>query len=239
MMAGRHVDKPLGDVAARRQLPRRPFAAPGRDNRAATANRALLSPLVAALLIALAGCGDGGGSGTVMVLADDIPVAHTPPGGYGDVMPPPVLARCSEPLVEGAPDLRGMWRVVAAERGGVSLPDLPVIGSLQRIEQCGDRVVIMGGGVVHDMRADGTAENGVNDVLEVDFVTPIAVVATFEDGVHVLRPVGLPGIEVTRRREGADILWEYIGFTARMVRVGPAEIDPAEVAPDAAPEDLR
>ena len=30
--------------------------------------------------------------------AADIPFAHTPPGGYGDEMPPPVLAGCTEPL---------------------------------------------------------------------------------------------------------------------------------------------
>ena len=35
-----------------------------------------------------------------------------------------------------------------------------------------------------------------------DFTTPIRVVASYEDGVFVLRPVGLPGIEVTRA--GAD-----------------------------------
>ena len=50
--------------------------------------------------------------------ADDIPVAHTPPGGYGDEFPPPTLAGCTEPLVDGAPDLRGTWRVVSATRGG-------------------------------------------------------------------------------------------------------------------------
>ena len=42
---------------------------------------------------------------------DRIPVAHTPPGGYGSEMPPQVLAGCQEPLVEGAPDLRGLWRM--------------------------------------------------------------------------------------------------------------------------------
>jgi len=33
--------------------------------------------------------------------ADDIPVAHTPPGGYGTTFPPLVLAGCDEPLVAG------------------------------------------------------------------------------------------------------------------------------------------
>jgi hypothetical protein len=30
-------------------------------------------------------------------------------------MPPPVLAGCDEPLIAGAPDMRGLWRVVAVE----------------------------------------------------------------------------------------------------------------------------
>ena len=47
----------------------------------------------------------------------------------------------------------------------------------------------------------------------------IQVVATFVDGVHVLRPVGMPGLEVTRRLDGDELLWSYAGaFVCRMVR---------------------
>ena len=49
------------------------------------------------------------------------------------------------------------------------------------IEQCGDCVVVTGGGIIHDMRADGTVERGVHDVAEFDKTTPITVVATYED----------------------------------------------------------
>ena len=93
---------------------------------------------------------------------------------------------------------------------------------MQRVEQCGDRLVVTGGGVVHDMRCDGTTEHGVHDVAEFDKQTEITVVATYEDGVHVLRPVGLP-IEVTRRRDGDDMIWDYLGFTARLQRIDPPE----------------
>ncbi|HYL53720.1 MAG TPA: hypothetical protein VEZ15_17230, partial [Acidimicrobiia bacterium] len=55
--------------------------------------------------------------------AGDIPIAHTPPGGYGDEMPPPILAGCTEPLVVGAADLRGVWRVVAVDVNGAPAPD--------------------------------------------------------------------------------------------------------------------
>jgi len=68
---------------------------------------------------------------------------------------------------------------------------------------------------------DGTEEHGVHDVAEFDHRTPITVVATYEDGVHVLRPVGLPGVEVTRERDGDQVVWTYVGFEARLERVDP------------------
>ena len=152
--------------------------------------------------------------------ADQIEVAHTPPGGYGETMPPPVLAGCTEPLVDGAPDMRGTWRVVEVTWKQGDGPDPnPVADHVERIEQCGDRVVVTSSGVVHDMRADGTEEHGVHDVAAVGG-QEIHVVATFEDGVHVLRPVGMPGIEVTRRLDGDHLIWDYGPmFTARLERI--------------------
>ena len=151
--------------------------------------------------------------------ADEIPVAHTPAGGYGDDLPPPVLGGCTEPLAPGVPDLRGTWRVVSVTWKSGSPPPVDRISDhVERIEQCGDRVCITAGGVIHDMRADGTAENGVNDVASVGG-QEISVVCTFEDGVHTLRPVGMPGIEVTRRLEGAQLVWDYGPlFVARLER---------------------
>lgn len=155
-------------------------------------------------------------------------VVHTPAGGYG-VFPPPVLAGWDEPLVEGAPDLRGLWQVVGVEVDGSPVPSHAAIGHYQRIEQAGDRVVVTGGGVIHDMRCDGTVDHGVHDVAERDKTTRIVVVATYEDGVHVLRPVGLPFV-VTRRRDGDDMIWGYVGFTARLARVGGTDAVPADPA---------
>jgi hypothetical protein len=150
---------------------------------------------------------------------DEIPVAHTPTGGWRGEMPPPVLEGCDDPLVEGAPDLRGLWRVDSVDMNGAPAPEgHRLYGMLQRIEQAGDRMVVTGGGVVHDMRCDGTAEHGVNDVAERDFTTRITVVATYEGGVHVLRPVGIP-IEVTRRLDGYEMVWVYPGFIVRLRRV--------------------
>jgi hypothetical protein len=152
--------------------------------------------------------------------AADIPVAHTPPGGYGDEMPAPILARCTEVVVAGAPDLRGTWRVVSVEWKGAQAPEPdPVAGHVERIEQCGDRVCITSSGVIHDMRADGTVEHGVNDVAATGGGA-ISVVCTFEAGVHTLRPVGMPGFEVTRRLDRDELVWEYGPiFTARLERL--------------------
>lgn len=155
---------------------------------------------------------------------DDVPVAHTPPGGWVHA-PPPVLTGCVEPLPDDAPDLRGWWQVTGATIQGQPLEDHPILGLRQRIEQAGDRICITAAGVTHDMRCDGSEERGVNDVAEMDKETRIVVVATYEDGVHVLRPKGVP-IEVTRRRAGDEVVWVYGPVEARCRYLGPAEVDP-------------
>jgi hypothetical protein len=143
-----------------------------------------------------------------LVRADDIPVAHTPDGGW-TTMPPPILAGCSEPLSPGAPDLRGTWRAVDVTVDGAPAPaDHPMRRHVERIEQCGNRVVVAAAGVVHDMRTDGVPEHGVNDVAAGSGMR-IQVAATFEDAALVLRPVGMPGIEVTRRVVDGELVWHY------------------------------
>ena len=152
--------------------------------------------------------------------ADEIPGAHTPPGLWTE-MPPPVLAGCTEPLAAGAPDLRGTWRAVRVERGGdVLASGSPELDHVERIEQCGDRVVVTAGGVVHDMRADGVLEHGVHDVSALG-EHEIHVTASFEAGRLVLRPDGIE-VEVVRWREGDQLVWEYGPLmTTWMERVDP------------------
>ena len=164
--------------------------------------------------------------------ADSIPVAYTPAGGWTN-WPPPVLAGCTEPLSDGAPDLRGFWQTVEVYVDGDAQPGHPAVGQVQRIEQAADRVVVTGAGIIHDMRCDGTLDNGVHDVAEFDKSTEIHVVASFEDHVHVLRPHGLEGpsgpIEVRRWRDGEHLMWDYLGFAARLRRIAPPDADPAVV----------
>ena len=90
------------------------------------------------------------------IRCDDIPVAHTPTGGFGHLFPPPVLAGCTDPLAAGAPDLRGLWQAISAVRNGVPVPtDDPILTYLERIEQRSDRIIDIGGGTIADARADG------------------------------------------------------------------------------------
>lgn len=164
-----------------------------------------------------------GGTRTV----DTIPVAHTPPGGW-NTWPYPILAGCTEPRPAGVHDLDGYWRTIEVAVDGESQTDHPAVGLVQRIEQRGDRIVVTAAGVIHDMRCDGTLQRGVHDVAEFDKTTRIDVVATYEHGVHVLRPEGMP-IEIRRRRDGEHLVWDYLGFTARLENLAPSELDPADI----------
>jgi hypothetical protein len=146
---------------------------------------------------------------------DEIPVAHTPPGGWSE-MPPPILAGCDDEIAEGVPDFRGTWRSFEVEVDGRPEPNA---SHIERIEQAGLRVVITAGGVIHDMVADGSLERGVNDVSARAFV-PIRVAARFEGGALVLRPNDA-FVAVTRHLEGDVLVWNVVPLkrVTRMRRV--------------------
>lgn len=81
--------------------------------------------------------------------AADIPKGNTPGCSYTH-FPLPILAECTEPLVEGADDIRGLW----IEVGG---------GHVERVEQCGRRVVITSSGIIHDYGPNSTLGENTND----------------------------------------------------------------------------
>jgi hypothetical protein len=140
------------------------------------------------------------------VMASDIPVANTPVPRY-KTFPEPILAGCDEPLPAGTPELRGVWEVYKGR----------LKKHVERIEQCGNRVVITGGGVVHDMRADGTLENGVNDI-NATTGAKIRVSARFEDGRLNLR-LNDKFLAVTRYLDGDEIIFEYGQYKNHMRRL--------------------
>ena len=87
-----------------------------------------------------------------------------------------------------------------------------------------------GGGTIADARADGTEANGVHDVSAFDFTTPITVVASYEDGVFVLRPPSIPGLQVTRRLdEHGHMIWtrpDQGGLVVTLERIGDGDGTP-------------
>lgn len=143
--------------------------------------------------------------GEATTKAVEVPVVRTPPGRWRE-WPPLVLTGCDEPLVDGAPDLRGVWQ---AYRG-------PLKGHVERNEQAGNRVVITGGGVIHDMFADGTMEGGVHD--EGVGGAQIDVVARFEDDRLNLY-LNDKRLVVTRYRDGDDLVWRWGPYTNRLRRL--------------------
>ena len=56
-------------------------------------------------------------------------------------------------LAEGVVDMRGLWHGVSGR-----------IGHLERIEQCGNRVVVTAYRTIHDFRVDSTLKNRARDV---------------------------------------------------------------------------
>ena len=58
--------------------------------------------------------------------AAEIAKGNTPGCGYKN-FPLPILAQCTEPLVEGAADIRGLWQGVEGRH----------VGHVERVEQCG------------------------------------------------------------------------------------------------------
>ncbi len=151
-----------------------------------------------------------------MVLASDIPVAHTPEGGWKGEMPPPILENCTEPLAGDAFDMRGLWKAYAVDVDGAPVDD---ISHVERVEQGGNRVVITSGGIIHDMVCDGTLEHGVNDVSGFSGAS-LNVAATWEGGKHVLRPNN-DMIAVTRELDGDVLIWSIVPLkrVTRMRRV--------------------
>jgi hypothetical protein len=130
-------------------------------------------------------------------------------------MPAPVLATCTEPLAAGAPDLRGTWKAYSIERDGTPVTGNPLGEHVERIEQCGNRVVITGGRVVHDMRADGSLEHGVDDIATAT-LAPIKVAAVFVNGRLDLHPGGVvegqPALVTREIVDGGEMLLNYVGF---------------------------
>lgn len=155
---------------------------------------------------------DGSGKSAV-----DIPKGNTPGCGY-DHFPLPVLAGCTEPLPPGADDIRGLWRGI---EGGH-------IGHVERVEQCGSRVVVTAAGIIHDYGPNSTAGLNTNDtegsVLFTaggrEFCARTSASMIWEEGVLNFYVFGWGPQVVRRYRDGDQLIWEYAdGSKTRMERL--------------------
>ena len=137
--------------------------------------------------------------------SDDIPKAYTPGCGFSKT-PMPILSSCTEPLAEGVVDMRGLWLGTSGR-----------IGHLERIEQCGNRVVVTAYGTIHDFRVDGTLKNGARDVGIV--CNNFASAIRFDKGTMVFKLFRLFDV-VTRKMEGEEMIFTFIdGIQTRTKRI--------------------
>jgi hypothetical protein len=145
-----------------------------------------------------------------------IPKGNTPGCSY-DHFPLPILRECTEPLPADAADIRGLWIGVEGKRGHV-----------ERVEQCGSRVVVTSSGLIHDGGPNSTAGLNSNDtegavlftIGEREFCPRTSASMTWNNGVLNFNVLGWGPVVVRRYPDGEQMVWEYAdGSVTRMDRI--------------------
>ena len=149
-------------------------------------------------------------------LAADIPKGNTPGCSYAH-FPLPILAECTEPLPAGADDIRGLWLGVEGR-----------VGHVERIEQCGRRVVVTSNGIIHDYGPNSTLGENTNDtegsvafsIGGKAYCPRTSASMIWNQGVLDFHVFGWGPVVVRRYREGEHLAWEYVdGVVTRMERI--------------------
>lgn len=149
-------------------------------------------------------------------LAADIPKGNTPGCSY-DHFPLPILAECAEPLAAGADDIRGLWRGVDGK-----------VGHVERVEQCGSRVVVTSSGIIHDSGPNSTGGLPTNDTEGMviftlgdrEYCPRTSASMIWNKRVLDFRVFGWGPVAVRRYMDGEQLIWEYAdGSTTRMNRL--------------------
>ena len=149
--------------------------------------------------------------------AAEIPKGNTPGCAYTH-FPLPVLRECTEPLPDGADDIRGLWIGV---RGGH-------VGHVERVEQCGSRVVVTASGIIHDSGPNSTGGFTTDDtegsvlftIGETEYCPRSSAGMEWNNGILEFRVFGWGPIVVRRYMEGEQLVWEYAdGSTTYMDRL--------------------
>jgi len=151
------------------------------------------------------------------LMAADIPKGNTPGCGYSH-FPLPVLAACTEPLLEGAADIRGLWVGVAGSH----------VGHVERIEQCGARTVVTTAGIIHDYGPNNTLGDNTNDtegsvlfsIGGNDFCPRSSASMVWNKGILEFHVFGWGPVVVRRYLDQGQLIWEYVdGSVTRMNRI--------------------
>lgn len=154
------------------------------------------------------------GSGKV---ASEIPKGNTPGCSYSH-FPLPILAECTEPLSSGVADIRGLWQGV---EGGH-------IGHVERVEQCGRRVVVTSSGLIHDSGPNSTLSENTNDtegavlfqLAGKQYCPRSSAGMIWNNSVLDFHVFGWGPVVVKRYLDGEQLIWEYAdGSTTRMDRL--------------------
>ncbi|MEM1113329.1 MAG: hypothetical protein AAGI11_15560 [Pseudomonadota bacterium] len=149
--------------------------------------------------------------------AIEIPKGNTPGCAYSH-FPLPVLAKCTEPMAAGADDIRGLWRGV---EGGHA-------GHVERVEQCGSRVVVTSLGIIHDYGPNSTAGLNTDDtegsvlftIGDREYCVRTSASMIWEEGELNFYAFGWGPQVVKRYRDGEQLIWEYAdGSVTRMDRI--------------------
>ena len=149
-------------------------------------------------------------------LAADIPKGNTPGCSYTH-FPLPILADCTEPLIDGAADLRGLWLGVEGN-----------VGHVERVEQCGARTVVTAAGIIHDYGPNSTAHPNTDDtegsvlftIGETEYCPRTSASMIWNDGVLDFHVFGWGPVVVRRYLDGDQLVWEYAdGSVTRMDRL--------------------
>ncbi len=149
-------------------------------------------------------------------LAADIPKGNTPGCSY-DHYPLPILAECTESLVAGADDIRGLWLGVEGK-----------VGHVERVEQCGARTVVTSSGIVHDAGPNSSGGLTSNDtegavlfsIGDREYCPRTSASMVWNNGVLDFHVFGWGPVVVRRYMDGEQLIWEYAdGSVTRMDRL--------------------
>jgi len=151
------------------------------------------------------------------LMAAEIAKGNTPGCGYKH-FPLPILAACTEPLIEGAADIRGLW--IGVEGGHV--------GHVERVEQCGARTVVTTAGIIHDYGPNSTLGENTDDtegsvlfsIGEREYCPRSSASMIWNNGVLDFHALGWGPVVVRRYLDKGQLVWEYAdGRVTRMNRI--------------------